>query len=215
MRITALLPAGERARPIRFGIARGARMSIDFHRGQTRLYLGLYECELNRTIRRLAPHGTPSFDLGGEYGYDALALARLTGAPVVSVECVPELCETIRSNAALNPRLAPLITVRQAFIGAGAGQLSLDELTQSTFVPGFVKMDIEGGEVEALEGATDLLRAGRPSLLVEVHGKAAEVACLAILRAASYDVKTVDTRSWLPDHRPIDHNRWLVAVPGR
>ena len=34
----------------------------------------------------------------------------------------------------------------------------------------FVKMDIEGAEVVALEGATHTLEAYRPAILVECHG---------------------------------------------
>jgi hypothetical protein len=60
-------------------------LAVDFQ-SDTRIYLGLYEIELNRHLRRLCTPGTPSFDVGGGMGYDALVLARLTRAPVASFE---------------------------------------------------------------------------------------------------------------------------------
>jgi len=76
---------------------------------------------------------------------------------------------------------APIITA------VDAGLLSLDDLAADTFVPDFVKIDIEGGELDALRGAR------------------------AILRDLGYRVDVVDQRRFLRDHRPMPHNRWIVA----
>ena len=66
----AILPApGPRRLPI--GIGRGLTMHIDFAH-QTRTYLGLYEIELNRYLRRILKPGFTAFDVGAQHGYDAL-----------------------------------------------------------------------------------------------------------------------------------------------
>lgn len=207
-----LLPHGRVVRRLPFGIGRGLRMGIDFHRGQTGLFLGLYEVELNRHLRAIAHSGYRSFDLGGCFGYDALVLAQLTGAPVLSVELEPLLAREIRENAAANPGL-PSIFVEVGFVGGadGDGLVSIDGLADRYFVPDLIKMDIEGGEVDALRGATRVLAERKPAIQLEVHSKSIEWECLAILRDAGYDPPTVvDPRRWLPDHRPAEHNRWLV-----
>jgi hypothetical protein len=187
-------------------------MGVDFQRGETRLFLGLYEFELNRHLRSIAKPGYRSFDLGGQFGYDALVLAKLTAGPVVSVECDADLAEEIRQNVAHNSRL-PRIDVVCGFVAAtDAGHsVSIDGLAVRFGTPDLLKIDIEGGEVEALRGASKTLTERRPAILLEVHGTDIEWDCLEILRGAGYAPPTVvDRRRWLPELRPIEHNRWLV-----
>ena len=160
-------------------------MGIDFHRGETRLFLGLYEVELNRHLRAIAMSGYRSFDIGGQYGYDALVLAKLTGAEVVSVECDPDLVDEIAENARANPSL-PTINAVGAFVSDTdeGNHVTIDTLARDRFVPDLIKLDIEGGEVAALRGATWVLETRRPAIMLEVHGKDIEWGCLSILRDA-------------------------------
>lgn len=79
-------------------------------------------------------------------------------------------------------------------------------------------MDIEGGEVAALENAPGLLAARRTSFIIETHGRAIEDRCVHILEAAGYSVRRIGLSRWSgeaatrdPHH---DHNGWIVAVPG-
>ena len=78
-----LLPMGPAPRTVRAGLARGVRMQIDFA-SQTRLYLGLYELELDRHLRRMLAPGVSALDVGAQHGYDSLAIAKRTRAPVAS-----------------------------------------------------------------------------------------------------------------------------------
>ena len=209
-----LLPREVKVRRLPTGIGRGLRLEIDF-RHQTQLYLGLYEIELNRHLRRLCRPGYASFDVGGAHGYDALVLAKLSGARVVSFERESRLVEEIGRSLAANPSVAPLVSVRQATVGArtdqAAGTLSLDDAAEELGLwPQFVKVDIEGAEADALAGAERILER-RPNLLVETHGPEPERRCMEQLIARGYSPVLVNRRSWLPEHRPLEHNRWIVA----
>lgn len=212
------LPTGEKVRRLPLGIARGLRISIDFHHGQIGTYLGLYEVELNRHLRRLCPPGARSFDLGGHIGYDALILAKISGSEVVTVESSPDWCEAIDRNLLANPQLRDRIRVVHSCVGDGqevpdpAGPTTIDELAAQYFDPDFVKIDIEGGEGAALRGASGTLRRLKPNLLIEVHSVPLEDECLEMLRAYDYEPLVVDQRRFLPDHRPTAHNRWIVAA---
>jgi FkbM family methyltransferase len=78
-------------------------------------------------------------------------------------------------------------TTLDAYVqGAGIGRVAV------------MKLDVEGAEVAALEGAVRLLRDARPSLVVEVFSRSLEAngsnvdELERLLRTASYDVFTID-----------------------
>ena len=211
----ALPQPGPRRFPL--DLARGITMNVDFSL-QTRAYLGLYELELNRHLRRLCPPQSCSFDVGAQFGYDALILAKLGRGRVVSFEADPTCFEAMTANFALNPTLGPLITPVIGFVGAGGtgagGALSLDDYASSTdgFVPDFVKVDVDGAEASVLAGARGLLADRRPHMLVEVHSEELKHQCGRLLVEHGYRPTIVNQRRVLRDYRPIAHNRWLVAA---
>lgn len=69
--------------------------------------------------------------------------------------------------------------------------LALDDYVyaQGNPVPQAVKMDIEGGEVLALQGMARLLREAGPLLLIELHGEQAARAAWQMLNAAGYTIR--------------------------
>lgn len=199
---TALLPEGRKVRRLPLGIGRGLRVGLDLQQS-LRLYMGLYECELNSYLRRLC-HG-PSFDVGGQYGYDAAILARLGGERVVTFECEPDCWPIIEQTIAANPQLD--ITLERTAAGRDA---PLDSFAERHGYPRFMKIDVDGMEVEVLESAAEIL-SRRPALIIETHSLELEQGCEEILRGHGYDVEVVNARRWLPDYRPTPHNRWLVG----
>jgi len=206
-----VLPApGPRRLPL--GIGRGVRMRIDFQH-QTRTYLGLYEIELNRHLRRILRPGVTAFDVGAQHGYDSLVIAKHTRASVAAFECDAACMAGMAESVALNPALASLIRPVQAMVGDEPGQLGLDEWAYSGgFTPDFIKLDIDGGEAAALRSAQRILGERHPALIVEVHSSELERDCGKILVGHGYRPIIVSQRKIAPDYRPIAHNRWLVAV---
>lgn len=204
-----VLPKGKHFRKLPFGLASGCVLNIDFQHS-TGLYLGLYEKEVERHFRTLLHQGDNCFDVGGKGGYDALIMAKLTGGKIVSFECDEEAAEEMRQTFAQNP--FPVQTVK-AFVGNrnDADFTSLDVAASQNFVPDFIKMDIEGAEVEALLGAETILSTRKPSLIVEVHGRDEERQCLKLLSTHGYSPEIVNQRGWLKEQRPVEHNRWLVC----
>src|SRR5262249_42207346 len=152
-----LLPRGAAPRTIPFGPLRGLRMEIDLS-SQARLYLGVFEIELVRWFRAFCRRGSSSFDVGAREGYLTLLLARLSaGGRVLAIEADRIEYERLRRNIALNPCLPRAPEPRLARItGRTAGEfdVTLDDLAaHEGFVPDLVKLDVEGWELRALEGA--------------------------------------------------------------
>lgn len=202
----ALLPRAARPRRIPFGPAAGVVMRVDFAH-QTRMFLGLYEFELNAHLRRLVRPGARCFDVGANAGYHALMFARLSGRPVVAFEPDPEALARLRANIALNG--FDIRVVAQA-VGSGADAVSLDRAAREHFVPDMVKMDIEGWEADALTGAGELLARRKPHWIVETHGRDVHDRCLAVFRDHGYRPEVVRPRRLFAEARP-DTTGWLVC----
>lgn len=189
-------------------------MDIDFAR-EARLYLGLYEVELNRHLRRICRPGTMTFDVGGQYGYDALVFAKMTGGQVITFECDDAVFARMAHTITLNPRLAPLVVPVKAVVGTGQdGSVSIDEYSAKSFIPDFIKVDVEGAEVNVLRGAEQVLATRHPAVVVEVHSARLERECGQLLVHHGYQPRIVNQRRIFTDYRPtLAVNRWLIAIP--
>jgi hypothetical protein len=184
-------------------------------RQRVRNYLGVHEWELNGFFKRLVVPGSKCFDLGGNEGYDALMLANLSKSKVVTFDFDPVMLEQLRLNIAHNPTLH--IQVVESYIGSQSrdGEMTIDDAARRFFMPDFIKMDIEGAEDLALDGASETLSQRHPGMIIEVHGADKEERCLAILRRYAYRTLIVN-QSWFlkESERGVGHNRWLIAFPG-
>jgi hypothetical protein len=215
IRATALRPGVSWRIPI--GLGRGLRLEID-PRAPLHTYLGTAELEIARYVRRFARPGFRCFDVGGNDGYYAMALARLTGASVISFEFDDAAVARMRSNLALNPQLAGRVRIVQAYVAhevvASPRAVTLDQLveTGAVFEPDFMKIDVEGAEANVLGGARELLGARHPHLIVETHSVSLEAQCVALLQAAGYSPQIVDQRRRFREARGTAQNRWLIAA---
>jgi Methyltransferase FkbM domain len=185
-------------------------MALDF-RHHLKAYLGIYEYELLSHFKRMVTRGTNCFDIGGRDGYDALMMANLSRGRVASFECDHVAAEEMRQTFAQNPKLS--LQVVESFVGTeGAlGQTSIDRASRELFVPSFIKLDIEGAEDMALDGAEETLEKHRPNLIIEVHGADKEEKCISTLRRFGYSITIVNQGKLLQDPARLGYNRWIAA----
>lgn len=144
-------------------------------------------------------------DAGGCWGDTALYFAHNVGdrGKVYTFEFVPENLEVFQRNMDLNPELSERITlVRQAlweksgeeiaYSSNGPGTslnsrrensllvstVSIDDFVTKENLPrvDFIKMDIEGAELQSLKGAEQTIRTFRPQLAVSVYHKETDLA---------------------------------------
>lgn len=181
----------------------------------TRFLRGTYGAEEGAVLRRVTPAGGVLFDVGAHVGYFTLLAARTVGPSglVVAFEPLPVNLTYLRrhvlTNGLENVRVIPWAVGRaggsrsfHSRSGTGRGRLgtsergrkvrvcSLDELRQRGVLPrpDVIKMDIEGGEVEALDGASEVLANDRPVLLLSTHGGTAREACIERLDRLEYSM---------------------------
>jgi FkbM family methyltransferase len=187
------------------------------------ILLGLHEPDVLACLHQQIKPGMTVFDVGANMGYFSLILAELVGKKgrVVCLEPDPRVVEVLQRNATSNG--FENLTVVQSAASNSCGEVSfacapasswsgiyyerptkrisvravtLDSLCRELGLSrvDFVKIDIEGAEMVALEGMSDMLGRQRPQVLVELHGNYARALghqAAEFLRAWDYDVSQV------------------------
>ncbi len=96
--------------------------------------------------------------------------------------------------------------------------LTLDEFAYAAGhpVPQVIKMDIEGGEVLALQGMRRLLAEARPLLLLELHGPESARTAWETLTAAGYTILRMQPGyPVVKSLEELDWKAYIIAKPGR
>lgn len=91
--------------------------------------------------------------------------------------------------------------------------VTLDRLAHVHGIPDFVKIDTEGGELLALQGAARLLAERQTDWLVEFHSVYLHGACEVIFAAAGYHVETTRSGRFAEGSDDWLAYGWMKAVP--
>ncbi len=148
-----------------------------------------YEQKFLEYIRSLNIEGA-YLDVGANIGNHTIFFAKFTKSNhVYSVEASPTIAETLRQNIKHN-KLEQKVTVYEMIAGRKEGKASLlsvdsDQIGGATVIDGedfpvrpidtlglenitAVKIDVEGYEMEVLEGMRKLIERDEPQLFIEV-----------------------------------------------
>jgi hypothetical protein len=212
-----LVKAGRRPRRILAGPYKGLAMNLDLNH-QTQVLLGLYEAELTPWLRTFASDAATAIDVGAGHGeYSLYVLVHSKTARVMAFEPEAEARSAFSANLKLNaPDQPDRLVISERMVGAtcDGGTTTLDSLAPVITGPCFVKIDVEGHEVEVLRGSSKLLAMKGVSWIIETHASGLEATCLSLLRDAGLETRVVSPAWWravIPEHRPLIHNRWIVA----
>lgn len=202
---------------VRSGPLEGMTLDID-PRVQADVVVGAYERRLSRHVRGILRPGDAAFDVGSHLGYFGILMATAVGAGgrVVCFEPDPGLHEALEGNVARNRGLMSAeVSVARLAVGATRGKTSfeagghstrgrltdtggvevdvvtLDDAVERFGRPRFVKVDVEGGELDVLTGAPALVASKDAAFGIEIHSRELGVRCEALLAGAGYDCRFV------------------------
>lgn len=179
-------------------------------------WLGTYEFDKQILFEKYVKPNMVVYDIGANAGFYTLLSAVLTGSTgkVFAFEPVPQNIFYIRKHLGLN-KITNTVVVEKAvsdktskfkfdlssnpsmghFSENGKIEveaISLDEFTkQGNPLPDLIKMDIEGAEFDALNGAKEILNTKKPVIFLATHGDEVKKNCLELLKEMSYKIEII------------------------
>jgi FkbM family methyltransferase len=216
--------------PILQGPLRGKKWIVGS--GNHGYWLGSYELGKRALFVKTIPPGGVVYDLGANVGYYTLLSAVLAGprGRVFAFEPLPRNLEFLRRHLSLNRidnatvieaavtdrggtvRFEEDASTSKGRIGAQGSlevrSVALDELVARERMPrpDLLKIDIEGGEFLALQGARRILTESHPVIFLSTHSGKVHKECLAFLESLGYRIVPID-------RRPLDRSRDVLATP--
>ena len=187
-------------------------MYVDLHH-QLRQYFGMYEYQLSKYFRELISKGDKCYDVGGQGGYDAIMFGNLAKSDILVFECLDEAIEELDEIISFNNYNISVIKGFVSDVDEGEN-ITLDKIAEEHFYPDFIKIDIEGGEFNALMGSLKIIETKKPKMIIEVHGKDIEEQCIDLLKKSGYKIQIVNQPKLFSEMRKtFSHNRWLICRP--
>ncbi len=187
-----------------------------------RCWFGTYEYAKQKAFKMEIKPGDVIYDLGANVGFYSLLASTLAGptGQVFSFEPAPDNVKYLRAHIELNA--VKNVSVFDAAVGRTAGLASfdrgtdgftgrlegevgrqgellvrtvaLDDLVQAGEIapPDVIKCDIEGGEYDALVGASAILAKYAPIVFLASHGAEVHQSCCELLSSLGYGLTSLD-----------------------
>ena len=208
--------SGEELREIKFGVAKGIKMQIDADSKAQRI-LGLDEKEIQSDFKKYAVKADYFFDIGASDGYYSLIYKKLnTPGKIFAFEVKEDLTLEMEKNFSINHFDFKDVSLIKKFVSNFEDEkhTSIDTVFTSKGKNLFFKIDVDGGEMEVLNGLKNTIANNNCFFIIETHTKKLEEDCLAFIQNCAYSTTIIDNAFWrtiIPEDRPIEHNRWFSA----
>jgi hypothetical protein len=204
-------------RKIKYGAASGIEMDIDPETKLQRL-LGLDEHEIQNEFTDFSKKSALYIDVGASDGYYGLIYKKYNpSGKVILIEADPKLAPEQKANMEKNGAgvnvdyLSLFVASHDDERHITINKIASEENASSIFI----KIDVEGAELDVLQGAKVALDTYLCHILIETHSKQLEDECIAFLKGHGYNCQIIDNAWWrtiVPESRQIAHNRWLSAA---
>jgi FkbM family methyltransferase len=208
--------------PILSGPLKGARWIIGS--SVHSCWAGTYELSKLNLLCKFLRAGQVMYDVGANVGLYTLLGSRIVGSEgsIYAFEPLSENCRLLERHLELNhitncrvinaaasnhAGIRKFDTTNGALMGrlSDSGETSVQTLDLDSFWmaepgsrrPQFLKIDVEGAEMDVLRGASSLLSACAPGLLLATHGPEVHAKCNGYLASLGYKVTQIEPNELL------------------
>lgn len=217
------IPTGRKIHRIPIGLYKDLIFPLEL-RTQMQFFLGLWENETHRYLARFTRDIATAVDAGAGIGEHTLFfLKKTTASQVVAFEPAVDLCSEIKRAALLNgydvDAPSSRLKIYNSRLGLSHTQtgLTLDDFLDIIKPPCFVKIDVDGAELDILLGAKKLTKMAGLRFLVETHSTQLEIECMKYFTSTNYTTILIKNAFWrllIPEERGKSLNRWFFAYNG-
>lgn len=202
--------------PILFGEMRGTKWIV--RSTIYRCWFGIYEYQKQRLFSKVIKRNTVVYDIGANVGFYTILASKLVGnkGKVIAFEPLPQnvfyLKEHLKLNQVQNTQIVEAaVSTRQATARFQEGKnrlmgflsekgdllvpvVAIDGLVNSGELPppDYIKMDIEGAELNALKGCRLTLEKYHPAIFLATHGELIHKQCMDFLLHLGYSLSPID-----------------------
>ncbi|MEQ9405256.1 MAG: FkbM family methyltransferase [Cyclobacteriaceae bacterium] len=192
--------------------------------------LGIYEQELYRSIKIYLKKGDVFYDLGAHWGYFSIMSSRIVGnrGMVYAFEPMPSNHDRLERNLNINnienvQVMALAVSDKEGFVefsnsddsyantykGDKSSSIkvktqSLDNLINEEIrPPNFIKIDVEGAELDVLKGAQNLIKKYKPVIHLsthDIHVPGIDSSCLKFLNEIDYRPDLISSKRGIKDY---------------
>lgn len=220
--IYRFLPKGKSPRRVLFGALKNLRLYLD-PQVDIHYWLGIYELEIQGWLEKFCHEADTIFDIGSNrgmltsfFGFSRTAKAVEAFEPQAAMH--DDILGNWKLNAPLRKTPAPTLALHPERVSNSgiAGSIALDSFVEqlSPDETCFLKIDVDGYEMEVLESARELLSLPNVVIILETHSKALENACISFLTSAGFKTRVISRYWWrrfITEGRSLAHNQWLIA----
>jgi predicted RNA methylase len=191
---------------------------------QTQLFKDFWRHETYGAIRQAAQRANWIVDVGAGSGELCILVAKLKNVTrIIAIESDQAMIKSLQAKIDLNDILyndimSGRIEIIEKSIGTQNGDkhLTLDQLNIDHSLHGFIKVEVDGSELEVLISGQQLLSYVNVDILVELHSSELERNCVHFLEDVGYTCRTIKNAWWRSldrEQRSCEHHRWLFAAP--
>lgn len=194
-------------------------------------WIGSYEYEKQTVFSRIIEEGGVLYDIGAHVGFYTLLASEIVGpkGKVFAFEPLPKNINYLKEHLRLNH--CKNVTVVEAAVAGRSGMaffengansymgrlsaqsrlevrmISLDDLVARGEIlpPDYVKIDVEGAELQVLYGGKLLIAKYHPTIFLATHGIEVHRRCCVFLKEAGYHLQS------LKEKQRIDESDEILA----
>lgn len=212
--LKVILFSAEKPNRILSGVSSGMLANYD-PKDRTLHLLGLYEREIYASFIASAKKADTLIDIGANDGYYGLAFAKYKGKEIIVCEPGEEK-ESLRKNLNINGLVEnkDFLLIDKFVSGVtNEREISINDLLIDKKRV-FILLDVDGGEQQIVENFrfdSDV----KIDWLIETHSLELESNISKVFIAHGYKVRIIRNAWWrkfIPEKRPLAHNRWMHAI---